>query len=111
MPILITLLNNDSEYTFKQRLKFELENLKQGVLPLEKGLSQGGLVDDSDISVTVLNHQDDESKITAKIAVFFTELVGHCSCSDDFELSAYNAYCEMRVCIDKQTAEVEFLEV
>ena len=108
---LLSILKNEAIESFKPLLKAELESFEKGTLPLDHGLSQGGLVDDSDISVTVLNRREDEVTISVKVGIFFTERVGHCSCSDDFELSDYNAYCEMLVCIDKQTAEVEFVTI
>jgi len=92
--------------TFVKTLKRELTGLKPGILPLAGGLSRGGLVDAGDISVTVLNVTDNPQTIEAKVGVFFTEIVGGCSCGDD--PSTENAYCELRVGIDKATAEAEF---
>ena len=61
--------------TFKQFLKSEIESLPAGSLPLEKGTTEGGYVDDSNISVTVLQTHDDEQYIQAKLGIFFTEIV------------------------------------
>ncbi|KRT60240.1 glucosamine--fructose-6-phosphate aminotransferase [endosymbiont of Ridgeia piscesae] len=91
---------------FSQILKSELESLSSGSLPLEKGISQGGLVDDSNISVTVLNFSEVEDAIRVMLGVFFTEIVGGCSCGDD-PLEA-NGYCELRLEINKSTAEAGF---
>ena len=91
--------------SFAQTLKSEIENLKTGVLPLEKGVSQGGIIDDSDIAVTVFGATDDEELIQAKVGIFFTEIVGCCGCGD--EPMANNVYCEMQIKINKVTAETE----
>ena len=91
---------------FKQSLKNELETLEAGVLPLEKGVSQGGMVDDSNITVTVLNVRDSGIAIEAKLGVFFTEVVICCGCGDD--PMPVNAYCEMQCLINKDTADAEF---
>lgn len=83
-----------------------MENLEASVLPLDKGTTQGGLVDDSNISATIINFTEEEGYIQAKVGVFFNEIIGGCSCGDD-PLSE-NAYCEIQVSIDKATAEAEF---
>ena len=87
-------------------MKHELENLPAGILPLEKGTSRGGFVDDDDISVTVINVNQDENSIQAKIGVFFTEIIAGCGCGDD--PMPENAYCEMRISIDRTTSAARF---
>ena len=99
-------LGNLGDDAFARTLKTELEGLTMGSLPLEKGTTQGGQVDDSDISVTVIDAFDRETSIQAKVGVFFREIVGGCSCGD--EPVAENAYCEILVSIDKETAVAEF---
>jgi hypothetical protein len=90
--------------TFKQSLKHEIENLDAGTLPLEHGISQGGNIDDNNITATVLNVTDETSIINSKIGIFFTEVVGGCNCNDDpVEI---NAYCEIIIIIDKSTANI-----
>jgi len=85
--------------SFFQTLKNELEHLEPGVLPLEKAVAQGGYVDDSHITITVLRAEDDEKTIHARVGIFFTEIVINCGCGDD--PMETNAYCEMRVTIDR----------
>ena len=41
--------------------------------------------------------------VQAKVGVFFSEIVGGCSCGDD--PITVNAYCEILVSIDKKTAQ------
>jgi len=92
----------DFQATLKQQIKF----LPAGSLPLEKGLAQGGYVDDSDIEVTILSSSETVEFITAKLGVFFTEIVINCGCGDD--PMSINAYCEMRMVIKKLSHEATF---
>ena len=91
--------------SFAQTLKSEVERLTMGSLPLEKATTQGGHVDDSNISITVIDVAEQDHLIRAKVGVFFSEIVGGCSCGD--EPVVENVYCEMVVSIDKETAEAE----
>lgn len=99
-------LHHWPDSSFKQALKQELENQPTGTLPLEPGTSRGGIVDDSQLSVTVISTAADENRIHARIGVFFDEIIGGCSCGD--EPAPENAYCEMLVVIDKSSARAEF---
>lgn len=106
MPRLVNALRDwDSDF-FARTLKSEIENLPAGTMPLDQGTSQGGFVDDENIAVTVLRAKDGEDSVQADVGVFFTEVVAGCSCGD--EPMAQHAYCEIRVRIDKATAETEF---
>ena len=91
---------------FAATLKQQLQALQPGALPLGQATTQGGYVDDSDISVTVLRTTDNGQSVAADVGVFFTEVVGGCNCHDD--PLAVNAYCELRVTIDKLTAATTF---
>ena len=91
---------------FQRILKKEVESLQCGSLPLEKGLSQGGMVDDSNITATILSVNDSGSKIKTKLGIFFTEIVICCGCGDD--PMPVNAYCELVGVLDKKTADVVF---
>jgi hypothetical protein len=99
-------LNDCRSRLFAQQLKRELEHLQPGTLPLEQGTTQGGQVDDSNISATVVAVQADAGVIRARVGIFFNEIVGGCSCGDD-PLSV-NAYCQIQVSIDRASAEAEF---
>lgn len=107
MPLVPDILQQVRPGLLKQTLKHELENLPAGTLPLDQGTSHGGYVDDSDISVNVINAQQLENSIQAKVGVFFTEIIAGCSCGDD--PVAENAYCELLVSIDKTTSSAEFV--
>jgi hypothetical protein len=88
---------------FGRVLKEEIESLSPGTLPLHLGTAQGGFVDDSDIAATVLTSAEEAGSICADVGIFFTEIVGGCSCGDEPE--AVNAYCRLRIHIDKSSAE------
>ena len=73
--------------------KQALEALPSGTLPLEKATTQGGMVDDSNISICILNHRQNEDHFTIKFGVFFTEVIGGCNCHDDpLEANAYGEF-------------------
>jgi hypothetical protein len=106
MTITIDSLRQRQSTDFEHDLKHSLENLPSGTLPLEKGTSQGGYVDDSDISVTIINISEAEDHILAKVGIFFTEIVVGCGCGDD--PLPVNTYCEMLVNIETGTATANF---
>jgi len=106
MPRLPDSLNHWRSADFKQILKGEIERLPAGTLPLDKGTSLGGYVDDTKITASVLNTSEDDLVIRAGVSVFFTEIMICCGCGDD--PMPQNAYCEMQVTIDKSTAEATF---
>ena len=106
MPKLANSLRDWPSAAFAQTLKEEIGALEAGTLPLQKGVSQGGYVDDSHLTCTVLRVADDERAIRARVGVFFTEIVASCGCGA--EPMPQNAYCEMLVSIDKTSAEVQF---
>ena len=106
MPELPHSLSAWNSPAFAQTLKSELEHLLPGTLPLDKGVTQGGMVDDSEITATIINFHDSATLIQAKVGIFFTEIVINCGCGDD--PMPTNAYCEMQVLIDKTHAATEF---
>jgi len=91
---------------FAQTLQKEIRGLKSGSLPLHKATSQGGHVNDSNISVTVLAAKDLGNTISIKAGVFFSEVVAGCNCGE--EPMEHSAYCEMQITIDKNTADALF---
>jgi hypothetical protein len=90
---------------FARTLKQEIENLPCGALPLYHCTRQGGMVDDTDISASILNSRATQQAIEVKLGIFFSERVGGCSCHDEPVLE--NAYGEMLLSIDRQTADAE----
>jgi hypothetical protein len=103
MPRLTDALSAWETDRFPEALKRELLALGPGALPLHLGTSQGGIVDDSALEATVLDFAAEGSRIAVRVGVFFTEIVGGCSCGD--EPMPAHAYCELRIRIDKATGE------
>lgn len=91
---------------FAQTLCDEIHALEEGTLPLEKCTTQGGMVDESKLSVSLLKAHADATTIYVTLATFFSEIVINCGCGAD--PMPINAYGEMLVSINKQSAEAEF---
>lgn len=106
MTKFVNSLRDWQSESFSRTLKSEIESLKPGTLPLYNGTSQGGIVDDSNITATVMNFAEEDDNILATVGIFFDEIVGGCSCGDP--PAADNAYCELKVTINKSTAVAEF---
>jgi hypothetical protein len=106
MPEFLNSLHTWQTESFSKTLKKELEQLEPGVLPLDKAVVQGGYVDDSHITATILHADEDEQAIHARAGIFFTEIVINCGCGDD--PMETNAYCQMRIHINKTTGQAEF---
>lgn len=87
---------------FVATLRSEIEALPIDDLPLNGATTQGGRVDGERITVAVLQAEDGRDAIHARLAVFFTERVGGCSCGD--EAVAAQAHCRLRVEIAKADA-------
>lgn len=103
MPRLTRSRDHWQSERFASTLKNEIEKLPPGALPLHEATTQGGHVDDSNIAATILSVSDHGRLIHARVGIFFSEIVGGCNCGDD-PVSA-NAYCELHLAIDKDTAE------
>lgn len=106
MPVLHNSLHAWEQDDFPGVLKREILSLDAGMLPLEQGLSRGGLVDTGNIDATVIGASDEGDFIVAHVGMFFTEIIGGCSCGDEPEHA--QAYCILKVSINKRTAETTF---
>ncbi len=99
-------LNCPDEAAFAARLKTAITQLPPGSLPLQQATTQGGLVDDSQIAVTVLGSEREGDEIIARVGVFFEEVVGGCNCHDD--PTSVNSYCTLQVRINANNGEARF---
>lgn len=91
---------------FEETLKTDLARLGKEGLPLHAATTQGGLVDDSRLAITILERGETEAEIHVRAGLFFTETVGGCSCGDaPYETSVY---CVLHIGIDKATAQADF---
>jgi hypothetical protein len=106
MPKLLISVRDWNTEAFARTLKNELEHLPAGTLPLDKGVAQGGMVDDSNVTATILHTDEDEHTIQAKVGIFFTEIVINCGCGD--VPMETNVYCVLQISIDKTTGQAEF---
>ena len=88
---------------FSSSFNREILGLPPGTLPLQSRGMQNGLVDDTNLSLVVLQQAETETAYKVKAGVFFSEIIGGCSCGDD--PAAENAYCEVWIEISKATAE------
>ncbi|MGD8875603.1 MAG: glucosamine--fructose-6-phosphate aminotransferase [Gammaproteobacteria bacterium] len=90
---------------FAGTLKADILGLGAGVLPLQVAAA-GGCVAEDDVEITVLGSTDDAAEIHVNVGVFFAEIIAGCSCGD--APSTSNAYCELRVSIEKATGLARF---
>lgn len=80
------------------RLQQALMELPPGSLPLHHGCLQGGWVDDSDLSLSMLGNSFEGDRAVVRVGVFFSEVVGGCNCHDDPVNN--NAYAVVEVRLD-----------
>lgn len=92
---------------FSSTLKAELERLRSGVLPIAHVVGADNRLDDSDLGVIVNEVRDDEARIYVKVGVFFAEIIDCLTCSGGSGMCD-EAYCELRVTIDKATGAAQF---
>ena len=84
---------------FATALAAELGRLDAARLPLGAASGLGGRIEPGSVGVTVLGAAEGPDGIHARVGVFFVEVLGGCSCGDG--PAAHNAWCELRVHIDK----------
>lgn len=90
---------------FKAILKQEIEKLGVDQLPLQQGLSSGNYALAEPVTATILDVAEMEKIIRVKAGVFFSSVIGGCSCADDpTPVDRIDEYCEVRLDIDKSTA-------
>jgi hypothetical protein len=106
MPPRMKLLAECDAESLSQALKGEIENLPPGALPLDKALTHGGRIEAGAITATVLSLAESETRIRARVGIFFDEIVGGCSCGT--EPFSHNLFCEMQVDVDRKTDEATF---
>jgi len=91
---------------FKSILKHEIEQLDTLLLPLQQGLTTGSHALDGNIEVMILSVSETEGTIHAKAAILYQSIIAGCSCADDpTPMDERNEYCEVRLDIEKSTAE------
>ena len=106
MPKFSKALHAWASPLFNKILKQEIIDLDAGILPLAQATTQAGFVDETDIDCTIIKSSENKQSIMIHVAVFFSETVINCGCGD--EPMTINAYAEIRLILDKQTATVTF---
>ena len=91
---------------FASTVKNEVANLPSGILPLQQATIRGGMIDDSELTVMLLNRAETSAGLEVRLGIFFNEIVGGWSCHDDPVVE--NCYAEVLLCINPQTGEATF---
>ncbi len=109
MPKFTKSLHGWKSASFTQTLKNEIQNLKTGALPLDKGAFQGGHIDDSNLAITVLHVTDDEKTIQARVGIFRTgqKLTASPACSLAYLPSAANNSVPSRVSCQAPSRQIK----
>ena len=91
---------------FEAALKSELEQLGAGQLPLQQGLSTSSHALDTGICVMIHAVAEETGFIRVRAGIAYAGIITGCSCADDpTPINEQNEYCEVRVDINKRTAE------
>ena len=91
---------------FELVLKQEVAQLGADVLPLQQGLSSSSAVADGPLTVVVKEVVGLEGVIRVRAGILYQGVVSGCSCVDDpTPDNTINEYCEVRLDIDRGTAE------
>lgn len=86
-----------------------LKRLPPGALPLHAACSQGGMVDDTELGISILRLATSDTHLTLRLGVFFAEIVGGCNCHDDLVATHSHALLGLRIARDGGTAEIRLL--
>lgn len=90
---------------FAATLKREIEQLGVDQLPLQQGLSSGNYALAEPVTATILDVAEMENVIRVRAGIFFSSVIGGCSCADDpTPVDKITEHCEIRLDIDKATA-------
>lgn len=96
--------------SFNHILKQEIGRLGTGQLPLQQGLSASSYVLDDKFEVMIIRVADEPGFIHADVGIFYYGILAGCNCADDpTPVEPQSEYCEVRVSIDKKTAEATVL--
>jgi hypothetical protein len=91
---------------FADILKKEIAQLDARQLPLQQGLSTTSYAVDNKIEMMIIGFTEEDGFIHVKAGVFYAGIIAGCSCADDpTPVEEINEYCEVRLDIDRTTAE------
>lgn len=90
---------------FESVLKQEMAR-QADELPLQQGLATGNYVADAPVTIVINRVSDAGQTIRVLAGIFYQGVIGGCSCTDDpTPVSEINEYCEVRLDIDKASAD------
>ena len=93
---------------FKPVLKHELQQVNKKRLPLQQGLTLSNHVADTDISVMLLNAQENEQTLVLKVLVFYNGIVaGDCCADDPTPICERPEQCTLKLTIHKPNGETD----
>lgn len=91
---------------FNDILKEEIEQMGTDQLPLQQGLATSSYAMGGNLTVMILKVNEDAGHIRVKAGIFYTGIIGGCSCADDpTPAGEQTEYCEVQLDINKMTAE------
>lgn len=97
---------------FDDVLKREIGQLDAAQIPLQQGLSATSYALDDKFDVMIISVADDPGFIHAKVGIFYCGILGGCSCADDpTPIEPQSEYCEVRVTINKTTAQATVMPI
>jgi hypothetical protein len=105
-------LHTWGSHDFREVLKKEIEELNADQLPLQQGLSVGSYALGDKIEARVISAQEHDGCIRARVGIFYSGIIAGCSCADDpTPVEPQPEYCEVRIDIDRKTAEATIVLV
>lgn len=93
---------------FEDVLKNEIAQMDASQLPLQQGLTTSSYALDNNIKAIIIAVSESTDFIHAKAGIFYSGIIAGCNCADDpTPVEAQSEYCEVRLDIDKTTAETK----
>ena len=90
---------------FERVLKNEIEQLDASQLPLQRALSIGNYALDDELEAVIHDAAEKTDSIRVKAGIFYTSIIGGCSCADDpTPIDKNTEYCVVQLDIDWGTA-------
>lgn len=103
LPLSLQACNTDS---FNNVLKHELCSIDANLLPLQQGLRHSSYANAENLSATILKTEENNGRILVTAGLFYSGIIAGCNCADDpTPVDEINEYCEVLICINKNTAE------
>jgi hypothetical protein len=91
---------------FADIFKTEVKQLNPDLLPLQQGLTHSSSANGANLGVMILNLAETPDEIQVKAGLFYSGIIGGCSCADDPTTQhEVNEYCEVRFAIKKHGGE------